>query len=245
MRDWRFPFPSVKNTDDKTAAARRTLAIIGRRDCEQPQLRNRADVSHRRDSAACRFRNSTAKRIQSGRRDRFRSGDGDAVPYIDNLSRVATRQDQASLPSVRSLGNLPSNCRHVYTLRTRSLTWCMGLDALWRYLVSCYPRHRLQSFWRLEISIALNFVVHLYGLDCIVRHSPILAACRIPRIVLDYIWRPCLHLRSRVLLGEASPIQPFDLAPFRERGNSLSFLRRPLVCRVGRESRTPKQGESG
>ena len=61
------------------------------------------------------------------------------------------------------------------------------------------------------------------------------AACRIPRIALDYIWRPCLHLRSRVLLGEASRIQPFDLAPFCERGNRLSFLRRPLVCRVGRQ----------
>jgi hypothetical protein len=108
------------------------------------------------------------------------------------------------------------------------------LDAIRRCLVSCYPRHRLQSFWRLEISIALNFVVRLYGLDGIVRHSPILAACRIPRIALDYIWRPRLHLRNRVLLGEASPIQPLDLAPFRKRGNSLSFLRRPLVCRVGR-----------
>jgi hypothetical protein len=115
----------------------------------------------------------------------------------------------------------------------------MGLDAPWRCLGSCYPRHRLQSFWRLEISIALNFVVRLYGLDGIVRHSPILAARRIPRIALDYIWRPCLHLRNRVLHGEASSIQPLDLAPLRERGNSLSFLRRPLVCRVGRESRTP------
>src|SRR5262252_2398148 len=56
----------------------------------------------------------TAKRIQSCRRDRFRSGDGDAVPYIDNLSRIAVRQDQASFPSVRSLGNLPSDCRHLY-----------------------------------------------------------------------------------------------------------------------------------
>jgi len=120
----------------------------------------------------------------------------------------------------------------------------MGLDALRRYLVSGYPRHRLQSLWRLEISIALNFVVGLYRLDCIVGHSPILAACRIPGFAVDYIWRACLHLRNRVLLGEASPVQPLDLAPFRERGNSLSFLRRPLVCRVGRESRTPKQGES-
>jgi len=41
-------------------------------------------------------------------------------------------------------------------------------------------------------------------------------------------------LRNRVLLGEASPVQPLDLAPFRERGNNLSFLRRPLVCRVGK-----------
>src|SRR5262249_4253267 len=206
----------------------------------QPQLRKRADGTQRRDSAAPRFRHSTAKRIQAGRRDRFRSSDGDSLPYIDNLSCVATRQDQASLPSVRSLGNLPSNCRHIYTLRTRSLTRCMGLDALRRYLVSGYPRHRLQSLWRLEISIALNFVVRLYGLDCIVGHSPILAACRIPGFAVDYIWRACLHLRNRVLLGEASPVQPLDLAPFRERGNSLSFLRRPLVCRVGRESRTPK-----
>ena len=99
--------------------------------------------------------------------------------------------------------------------------------------------------WRLEISMALHFVVRLYGLDGLVRHSPILAACRIPRIALDYIWRPRLHLRNRVLLGEASPVQPLDLAPFCKRGNSLSFLRRPLVCRVERESRTPKQGESG
>ena len=82
--------------------------------------------------------------------------------------------------------------------------------------------------------MALHFVVRLYGLDGIVRHSPILAAGRIPRIALDHIWRPRLHLRNRVLLGEASPIQPLDLAPFRERGNSLSFLRRPLVCRVGK-----------
>jgi len=74
----------------------------------------------------------------------------------------------------------------------------------------------------------------LYGLDGLVRHSPILAACRIPRIALDYIWRPRLHLRNRVLLGEASPVQPLDLAPFCKRGNSLSFLRRPLVCRVGK-----------
>src|SRR5215510_11472556 len=114
----------------------------------------------------------------------------------------------------------------------------MGLDALRRCLVSCYPRHRLQSFWRLEISIALNFVVRLYGLDGIVRHSSILAACRIPRIAMDYIWMPCLNLGSRVLLGETSPIQPLDLAPFSERGNWLSFLRRPLVCRIGRVLRT-------
>ena len=167
--------------------------------------------------------------------DLFRSGDGHIVPYIDNLSRIATRQDQASFHSVRSLGNLPSDCRHLYTLRTGSLTRSMGLDALWRSLGSCYPWHRLQGLWGLEISMALHFVVRLYGLDGLVRHSPILAACRIPRIALDHIWRPRLHLRNRVLLGEASPVQPLDLAPFRERGNSLSFLRRPLVCRVGRQ----------
>jgi hemolysin III len=37
--------------------------------------------------------------------------------------------------------------------------------------------------------MALHFVVRLYGLDGLVRHSPILAACRIPRIALDHIWR--------------------------------------------------------
>src|SRR6516162_2000893 len=84
--------------------------------------------------------------------------------------------------------------------------------------------------------MALNFVVRLYGLDGLVRHSPVLGACRISRIAVDCIWRSRLHFRNRVLLGEASAIQPLDLAPFRERRNGLSFLCRALVCRIARVS---------
>ena len=64
--------------------------------------------------------------------------------------------------------------------------------------------------------MVLNCVVRLYGLDGIVRHSPVLAACRISRIALDYIWRPRLHLGIAFYL-ESGPKTPFFRATLRAR----------------------------
>src|SRR6202790_2188033 len=85
---------------------------------------------------------------------------------------------------------------------------------------------------RLEASAALDLDLPRHGMVGIVRHSSFLAPYPASGAALDFKWGRGLHFRSPLLCGKTAALQPLRLASICHRGNSLPFLRCPLVCGV-------------
>src|SRR5262249_48755390 len=139
----------------------------------------------RRNPLSISFGSSTRGPFKSCRCRHLCRVNGSTLPCFDDLPRIASKQDQGTVPSFRSIRDLCCHCRDIHSLHFWSVARRLGLDALHPGLDSCHFRDSIHAFRRVAESLARHLVLSWTWLDRTVRLSPVLAAYTGGRIALD------------------------------------------------------------